>query len=246
MDNNQFLQTILRSFNEFIKAGTSRSTAKLAPLHGSIAKDIVERLNSTAKPNSTYTAMSQGYGNGKEAVLNGRYVDKAVDITIFKNNNPIAGIAVKFVMQNYSQNSNNYFENMLGETANLRTNNYPYFQIFIIIDPHPYYKKSGNIDRWETFSQHHMNKYCKLSSDNPACYFHTPDKTLIYVVKIEPDISKDPKITDLNSYLNYYRTNTPSIALSGSSYSGLSSPSTVILNDYDDFANKVYHLISAI
>jgi hypothetical protein len=44
-------------------------------------------------------------------------------------------------MQNYSQNSNNYFENMLGETANIRSSNIPYFQIFIIPDEIPYYKK---------------------------------------------------------------------------------------------------------
>lgn len=65
--------------------------------------------------------------NGKEMKLDGRYIDKVVDITILKNSKPIAGIGVKFVMQNYSQNSNNYFENMLGETANIRCANIPYF-----------------------------------------------------------------------------------------------------------------------
>ena len=63
--------------------------------------------------------------------------DKKVDITITKQNKPIAGFAIKFVMQNYSQNSNNYFENMLGETANIRSNRIPYFQIFIILDNLP-------------------------------------------------------------------------------------------------------------
>ena len=86
----------------------------------------------------------------------GRYVDKKVDITISKKDAtmhkdiPVAGIAVKFVMQNYSQNSNNYFENMLGETANIRANKCPYFQIFIILDRLPYYKKeTKRITKWE-------------------------------------------------------------------------------------------------
>ena len=32
---------------------------------------------------------------------------------------------------------------MLGETANIRTNSIPYFQIFIIFDKVPYYGKGG-------------------------------------------------------------------------------------------------------
>ncbi len=128
LNNQTFLQAISESFDEFLSSGTSRSTAKLKPLHGAIARDLAERLG------SEYEIYSQGYGCGKEAKIEGRYMDKMVDITIQKENKPVAGIAVKFVMQNYSQNSNNYFENMLGETANIRCNNYPYFQIFIILD----------------------------------------------------------------------------------------------------------------
>lgn len=71
-----------------------------------------------------------------------------------KGERAVAGLAVKFVMQNYSQNSNNYFENMLGETANIRCGNCPYFQIFIILDKLPYYQRSGELSRWETFTAH--------------------------------------------------------------------------------------------
>jgi hypothetical protein len=122
-----------------VSIGTSRSTAKLKPLHGAIAQDIANRLG------NNYIVKSQGYGDDKEASIKGRYVDKMVDITIKDRStrHDVAGIAVKFVMQNYSQNSNNYFENMLGETANIRTANCPYFQIFIILDKLPYYKNSG-------------------------------------------------------------------------------------------------------
>ena len=42
----------------------------------------------------------------------GRYYPKNVDITINYKGKAIAGYAVKFAMRNYSQNSNNYFENM--------------------------------------------------------------------------------------------------------------------------------------
>ncbi|MBQ0115479.1 MAG: hypothetical protein KBT10_06385, partial [Bacteroidales bacterium] len=165
--NHQFLHKIQTSFKEFIKCGgTSRSTAKLKPLHGAIAKDIADMLG------DTYRVWSQGYHCDKERKIDGRYIDKMVDITIEDKNTerPVAGIAVKFVMQNYSQNSNNYFENMLGETANIRTASCPYFQIFIILDKLPYYQSSGNITKWEEFTDHNMHKYCELAKDNPDVY----------------------------------------------------------------------------
>ena len=108
-----------------------------------------------------YYIQSQGWGDDKEGDIQGRYVDKKVDITVCSadTQTPLAGIAVKFVMQNYSQNSNNYFENMLGETANIRANNCPYFQIFIILDRLPYYKKdTKRITKWETFTEHNAAK----------------------------------------------------------------------------------------
>ncbi len=132
LSNADFLHIISESFGEFLVKGTSRSTAKLKPLHGAIAQDIAERLG------SNYEVWAQGYLFNKEANMQGRYVNKKVDITIKHKGEPIAGIAVKFVMQNYSQNSNNYFENMLGETANIRCNHCPYFQVFIILDRLPY------------------------------------------------------------------------------------------------------------
>jgi len=124
MNNGDFLKIISDSFVEFLKT-SARSNRKLKILHGAIANDIKNRLG------SEYTIHSLGYGNGKEAKINGRYIDKIVDIVISKNENNLAGIGIKFVMNNYSQNSNNYFENMLGETANIRANKKKYFQIFL-------------------------------------------------------------------------------------------------------------------
>lgn len=147
MNNLDFLNIISLSFKEFLESGTSRSNAKLKPLHGAIAQDIASRLG------EDYKVFSQGYGNDKEEKICGRYVDKMVDITVQDcKGKAVAGIAVKFVMQNYSQNSNNYFENMLGETANIRSNKIPYFQVFIILDKLPYYKKDKTIQKWETFT----------------------------------------------------------------------------------------------
>ena len=127
MDNDMFLRVLGNSFRTYLATG-SRSNEKLKILHGAISTDLQNRIG------YEYTINSLGFRDGHEKSAPGRYMDKMVDITISKSGKVIAGIAVKFVMSNYSQNSNNYFENMLGETANLRSNNIPYFQIFIIPD----------------------------------------------------------------------------------------------------------------
>ncbi len=234
MDNQQFLNVISNSFKEFLASGTSTSTAKLKPLHGEIAQDIAERLG------DGYTVFSQGYGKGKEAIIEGRYINKRVDITIKHNGKPVCGIAVKFAVQNYSQNSNNYFENMLGETANIRSVNCPYFQIFIILDKLPYYDEDKRIRRWETFTDHNVSKYVTLSNDNTDIFFHTPNKTLIYVVHI-PD---NEKLQTRKEYMEYYKGISPEMELSQHEYENFAN--AVILNNYECFMDKVYHTIMAL
>jgi hypothetical protein len=162
MTDQKFLESITESFKKFISAGSSASTMKLKPLHGAIAKDIADRLG------EDYEIKSQGYGNGKEANVMGAYTDKNVDITIYDkrsdSDKPIAGISVKFVMQNYKQNSKNYFHDMIGETANLRSAGIQYFNVFISLDTLPYYKDDKTrgtkiIHHWEKVTQHDMDKY---------------------------------------------------------------------------------------
>lgn len=239
-NNTTFLQAITESFRVFLEKGTSRSTDKLKPLHGFIAEAIAIKLG------SDYAVWSQGYGKGKEATINGRYHDKRVDITIKRKGKPIAGIGVKFIMQNYSQNNVNYFENMLGETANIRCNSHPYFQVFIIFDKLPYYNKEKELRRWETFTDHNVEKYIKLSNDDHRDYRHTPDKTLVYVVHLPDPQGEQP--TTQEEYLDYYRTLAQShrldISLSSHDY-GEVGP-TVIFNDFDTFVEKVAHTILAI
>ncbi len=240
LTNQEFLEKILDSFKSFIDSGTSRSTAKLKPLHGAIARDIAQRLG------LDYIVKSQGYGDDREASIKGRYIDKMVDITIMerKNYKAVAGIAVKFVMQNYSQNSNNYFENMLGETANIRTANCPYFQIFIILDKLPYYKNSGELSKWEEFTDHNISKYCKLSFDDIDSFYHTPNKTLIYVVHTMPEVP-EYRVNTKSGYLNFYKLHTPSMRLTHHSYPDIKEGGTIIMNDYEEFIDKVYHTIKA-
>ena len=232
MDNQEFLNVVGNSFKKFLETG-SRSNEKLKILHGAIANDLKKRLG------GSYSIQSLGIGNGKEMKIEGRYIDKAVDITILKKTKPIAGIGVKFVMQNYSQNSNNDVENMLGETANIRCANIPYFQIFIIPDKIPYYKNDGTFQKWEEFTEHNSAKYLTLSNDDIQTSIHTPTKTLLFVIHL-PEI--EGEIRNKNEYASEYSENENfRICESQTQYGNFSS--AVIYNDYEDFAEKVVHYI---
>ena len=44
LTNNEFLTILKESFKTYLSVGTSRSTAKLKILHGSIAKDLQEKI----------------------------------------------------------------------------------------------------------------------------------------------------------------------------------------------------------
>ena len=236
MNNSLFLAILKKSFITYLQTG-ARSNKKLGILHGAISEDLQERLN-----DNNYSVYSLGYGIGKEHKINGRYVDKAVDITIAENNTPVAGIAVKYVMSNYSQNSNNYFENMLGETANIRSKRIPYFQIFIIPDKMPYYDNKGNLRKWETFTLHNVRKYLLLSRDDINVNAHTPTKTLLFVVHL-PDLKT--QITNKTEYINaYLGMNYMRIEVSNHDYGEFDS--SVVLNDYDKFMDKISHYILSI
>lgn len=64
--------------------------------------------------------------------VKGKYYDKDIDITVTKDNKPVMCIGIKFITSNYKQNTNNYFENMMGETANIQAlKNLPYFQLIV-------------------------------------------------------------------------------------------------------------------
>lgn len=237
LSNTSFLNAIRDSFSKYLSVGTSRSTAKLKDLHGYIAKDLEEKLG------PDYTIKSQGYGNDKEGCIEGRYYPKNVDITIFRKQKPVAGYAIKFVMRNYSQNSNNYFENMLGETANIRSNKIPYFQVFIIFDKVPYYKKGGAFSKYDVISEHNLKKYLNLSNDNPDVFQHTPDKTLIVLIELK-EKQTNYSFKDDKDYANYYRSviHTPDLIKYSTNICDTFGDS-VILNNYEDFINRTCYII---
>ena len=237
MTNEKFLAVIKKSFYKYLSVGNSRSTAKLKSLHGHIAKDLESLLG------KGFTIRSQGYGNDKEGSIDGRYYPKNVDITVLKKDKPVAGYAVKFVMRNYSQNSNNYFENMLGETANIRANSIPYFQVFIIFEKVPYYSNGGEFKRYDIISEHNLDKYLELSKDDPSIFFHTPDKTLFVLIRLK-EKALNYQFRKSQEYADYYRSViNDSDLMSYSTKLKDTFNDSVIYNDYEDFLERTYHII---
>ncbi len=237
--NESFLSTLTRAFETYLQMN-ARSNEKLKILHAKIASDLTQKLG------NEFEVKSYGVGDGKEENLVGRYYDKAVDISVLQNSAGRAGVAVKFVMSNYAQNANNYFENMLGETANLRSNGLPYFQILIVPESMPYFEQDGSIGKIEELKAHHLHKYLKLFEDNVENFFHTPNKTLLVVVKL-PEFSHardedEYKALCSGEALQYSQKfkaefeNKNSAKFEGS----------VIFNDYERFLNKLYHSVLAL
>lgn len=235
MDNLEFLGIVKDSFDKYLETG-SRSNEKLKILHGSIANDLKNKLG------NDYTIHSLGYEDDKEVNMIGRYMDKKVDIAVEKDNEVIAGIAVKYIMRNYSQNSNNYFENMLGETANIRAAGKPYFQIVILPSKIPYFKKDGELNHIETISEHNLSKYIKLSNDNIQEFMHTPNKTLVYLVDM-PDIPLH-SVRNNEEYITYYQDNNDFSVMKNTEVYGFGS--SVIYNNYEEFIEKICYYIKSI
>ena len=238
MNKQKFFEILKDSFLTFLDS-SSRSNKKLKILHGAIAADIGKKLG------KTYSINSLGFNDKKAKIINGRYLDKKVDIVISKNNKILCGIGLKFVMQNYSQNSNNYFENMLGETANIRSNQIKYFQIFIIPETIPYYKNDNTIKKWEKISIHNIYKYIMLANDKSDLFFHTPDKTLLCVIKL-PEIKIS--IKNKEEYVQYYKNlKNFNITFSDIFLNNFKNNDySVIYNNYELFIEKLYHLILSI
>lgn len=157
-------KSLLQSYSNYLidylkgKKG-SRSTNKLLPLHKFIAESIKENLENNFKTN-----FDVFYLNGKEVEINGEFSSKRVDIFISKERdykiiketekkvqiylespNLSFIFSVKFITSNYKQNSNNYFENLIGECVNLKLKGFKFGHLLFFKYPLPYFDKKGEI-----------------------------------------------------------------------------------------------------
>lgn len=178
----EFIKAVNHTYEEYNRKG-SRSNARVKPTHSFIAEHLNSMLNKDS--NIKYKIYSLGVGDNKEYPIDGKYYPKREDIVVLFGDKPIVAISFKFVASNYAQNSNNYFENLLGETANIRRVNVGFAHLLILRAHTPYYGKNlgskrGNLIGTETLTEEHIAKYVKLFMDND--YPHRPDVLGILIV----------------------------------------------------------------
>ena len=192
MNNLQknFLQALTKTFKAYNEFG-ARSNKKLTPIHSWISKTINDLLSGEFDVNSL--------GNGGERTLDGKYYPKNLDITVSKKEKILSTVSFKFVTSNYKQNGNNYFENLLGETANIRRVNVGFAHLLVLRAYTPYYDKNkGNLrgeqTKIEVLNEHDLAKYIKLFIDQD--FPHKPD--VLGIVVIDVDNSDNCIFADLN------------------------------------------------
>lgn len=79
-------------------------------------------------------------------------------------------------------------------------------------------------------------------NDDTDLFLHTPNKTLLYVVKLpKPELQRDHK----NDYYSHYRS-LDNIVIEDSKQEYSSFGDAIIFNGYELFLKKVYHSIHSI
>jgi len=190
-----FLKAISASFKAYNKKGGARSTKKLIPIHKFLSETILGRLK------KGYSIKALGIGDKKEATIDGKYYPKDLDIAIFKNDKVIATVSFKFITSNYKQNANNYFENLMGETANIRRQNIGFAHFLVLRGHTPYFSKNkGNLRgkemKTEIIKEKDLQKYIKLFKDMD--FPHKPD--LMGICLLDFDVNKNPTLVNFNDF----------------------------------------------
>ncbi len=176
-DETDLLKALKSSFQKYKEFG-ARSTQNIIPLH----KYVSTILQKIWGDKYDIYFMSE---SSKEANVEGKYYSKDIDIAVFKSKTPIFCLGVKFITSNYKQNADNFFENMMGETANIQANQIPYAHIIIMRYETPYYKKNNSYipEKIETIGKKDITKYLKLIYDTAQA--HQPIELCIFLVNID-------------------------------------------------------------
>jgi hypothetical protein len=189
-----FLSAIGQSFKMYKLKG-ARSNAKLRPIHLFVADTL------SAIWGKEFEVSYLGEGS-RELKVEGKYYPKNVDVAITDNGKVVFCVGIKFVTSNYKQNANNYFENMMGETANIQAmDNIPYAQLIILRLETPYYKKNETdlAAKTEIINKKDLLKYIKLKYDSPQA--HRPMMLGVLLVSIDEE-TQTAKAVDLDAYFD--------------------------------------------
>ena len=191
MQNNnihdRFLRAMQGSYEKVLEHGV-RSNEKTKVLHGWVQEELGRELG------RDYTFTGQSPTSRSEAKVAGMYYGKRVDVLVSRGNQQLGVVSVKFVISNYWQNSVNYLEQQIGETANLRRRNVVYGNLFCVTNPIPYLNQAGEIMRLENLREHDVQRYIDLRGDHE--HLHAPQEMAIGIVELDVDGKEITGITD--------------------------------------------------
>ena len=165
-----------------------RSNQKTRVLHGWVQEELRREFG------DDYAFTGQSPADAHEANVGGMYYDKNVDVLIARDGQELGVVSIKFVISNYWQNSINYFEQQVGETANLRRRNIVYGNLFCVTNPIPYKNRAGEITRRENIREHDIQRYARLRADHE--HIHAPDEMAIAIVNLDTKLDAITGVTD--------------------------------------------------
>lgn len=190
-------EILKESFKCYLINGAS-STKKLIYPHYWIREKLKSYFD------DSYEFYSYGINNShydKEISVKGFAYEKKPDITIIKDGDVVGVISFKFVSSNYSQNSNNYFENLLGECFNIQAKGIPFCHILVMRDKIPYFYSNGDYKNCEKLKNHHLDKYFKLLNIDKS-YESIPEKLCINIIEISVE-NNNLKVLSPKKFKNY-------------------------------------------
>lgn len=170
------LKALQKSYSTTKRLG-SRSPERLWPLHGWLKFEL-ERLLT----DSRWKITAKINESTKELKAEGRYYGKKVDVRIDFEGEPIGVVSMKYIISSYGKNAINYFEQQVGETANLRKQNIVYGNVFIVTNPIPVLKTGGIFSKCEFLREQDLYRYMQLRGDNEP---HAPNELAIIVTEID-------------------------------------------------------------
>ena len=179
--NDRFVKAVREAYRRTMTDG-ARSTSRIKVLHGWVQNEIRSLLG----PDYEIRGLSDDPDSGEERVA-GWYYPKNVDVSVKRDGAVLGVVSCKFINSNYKQNANNYFENQMGETANLRRNDIVFGNIFCVSEPIPYRSRKGDVNKIEHIRGSDIEKYSKLEYDHT--HLHAPDIQALVVVQL--DMEKD-------------------------------------------------------
>lgn len=239
INNSGFLEAVAESI--LIGLTAPKSPEKVRPLHGAISEDLEERTKLPVFSLRTARQVKEGATSGEKKVL-GAYREKRVDIAIWPEAAlaPRLCIGVKAPLNNITQNYVNMFENVLGDTLNLRTAGIEYAHVLVIPVARPFFTKDKIIKSVEHFTTDFLREYVALSFADPARHAHAPAPLAMSLVRLpdNPYLRPGAHQSDYNAHFHeLHRDGAFELRFEG--IEAFEVGELLVINDYEGFVQRL-------